>query len=67
MGSHLWSVVIDRGNGTETIVVPTTRDIEHVFGRIGQMVLSLDIAQIIVYRDDEEYRRYILKRPEVSE
>lgn len=56
-----WLVVIDRGDGKETRIHEGD-DINKVYTRIGQMVLSLGVDQIIVYRNGEEYRRYELKR-----
>jgi hypothetical protein len=55
-----WRVVVDRGDNAETLI-HESNDIDAVYRRIGQMVLSLGIEQIIVYRDGEEYRRYKLK------
>jgi len=58
-----WRIVVDRGDGLDT-VIHEGYDVSQVCIRIGQMALSLDIAQIVVYRNGEEYRRYELKRKE---
>lgn len=62
MSEH-WLIVVDRGDGKETRICETD-DVNKVYLRIGQMVLSLGIEQIIVYFNGEEYRRYELKRAE---
>lgn len=66
MKEHDWRLVIDRGGGLDTLIVETT-DLEGLYRRIGQMVMSLDIEQVAVYRDDVEYRRYVLERSQETE
>lgn len=64
---HIWRVAVDYGDGVKTDVAieieTATTDIDLIYSRIGQSALGDGIDQIIVYRDDKEYRRYILKRP----
>jgi len=57
-----WRIVVDRGIGIADTTIYDGYEIDRVFIRIGQMALSLDIEQIVVYRNGEEYRRYELKR-----
>jgi hypothetical protein len=59
MNDEYWCIVVDRGDGKETLI-HEGNDIDKVYTRIGQMVLSLGIEQIVVYRNGEEYRRYAL-------
>ena len=60
MSNEYWRVIVDRGDNAETLIHESD-DIDAVYRRIGQMVLSLGIEQIIVYRNGEEYRCYELK------
>jgi len=61
-----WVICIDRGDGKEDPVV-SSNDLDHIFMRIGQLVLSLGIEKIIVYCNDQEYRRYVLHQPVTEE
>lgn len=61
-----WLVCIDRGDGLMTRISEHD-DMEHIYRRIGQMVLSTGVEQIVVYRNSEEYRRYELKRNKTEE
>ena len=65
MNEH-WLIVVDRGDDKETRICETD-DVNKVYLRIGQMVLSLGIEQIIVYRNSEEYRRYELRHKKDEE
>ncbi len=55
-----WRIEVDRGSGLDTTIYDGY-EVDRVFIHLGQMVLSLGIEQIVVYRNGEEYRRYELK------
>jgi len=59
--NNQWVICIDRGDGNEDPVV-SSNDLNHIFIRIGQLVLSLGIEKIIVHCNGQEYRRYVLHR-----
>ena len=61
-----WIVSVDRGDGSEMRVTEHD-DMEHIYRRIGQIVLSTGMEQIIVYNNGEEYRRYELKHKKTEE
>lgn len=59
--SDYYLVVVDHGSN-DLVLAHEGSDINNVYLRIGQMAMSMDIEQIIVYRNSEEYRRYELRK-----
>jgi len=55
-----WRVMVDYGGG-ETLI-HEGKDTRKVYVHVGQQAIVAEAEQIIVYRDNAEYRRYELKR-----